>query len=66
MTTREYHQNFRIFDVSLDFQLLRYEIRFLDPTEQDGAYNVLHIIWGIFRKNLSRKFSTENIESPLL
>ena len=44
MTTREYHQNVRIFDVSLDFQLLRYEIRFLDPTEQDGAYNVLHII----------------------
>ena len=33
---------------------LRYEIRFLDPSEQDGAYNMLHIIWGIFRQNPSR------------
>ena len=28
MTTREYHQNVRIFDICLDFQLLNYDTRF--------------------------------------
>ena len=68
MMTREYHQNVRIFYISLDFQLLNYDTRFAFWTLLNEMVHIMCCILyeAYFEKTWVEKFSTENIESPLL
>ena len=60
--------NVRIFDISLDFQLLNYDTRFAFWTLLNKMVHIMCcILWGIFRKNLSRKmFYRKHWISPTL